>query len=236
MAALRHEVHYGGRVVRCFSERPAHIDAMFRDVAARNPDRDALVLGERARHLQDARRARSKRSPAIWRSAASRKATASRCCSAMASNSSSRCWRRRASAVIIVPMSTRQRAPETEFILTQCEAAGLIYQGDLAEHLPARDALPHLRECFVVGDGPGTSFAQLTTPCAAPRRRHRRGRCLLAALYLRHHRPPEGRDAHPSRHHPLADALRAGHGAARRRGLGARRAGLACHRAWSRSS
>ena len=66
-------------------------------------------------------------------------------------------------------MSIRQRAPETEFILTQCEAAGLIYQGDLAEHLPARAALPHLRECFVVGDGPGTSFAQLTAPCAAPR-------------------------------------------------------------------
>jgi len=31
MAALRHEVHYGGRVVRCFADRPAHIDAMFRE-------------------------------------------------------------------------------------------------------------------------------------------------------------------------------------------------------------
>ena len=49
--------------------------------------------------------------------------------------------------IIVVPMSIRQRAPETEFILTQCEAAGLIYQGELAEHLagsrcaaaPARD-------------------------------------------------------------------------------------------------
>ncbi|HKS65579.1 MAG TPA: class I adenylate-forming enzyme family protein, partial [Xanthobacteraceae bacterium] len=68
--------------------------------------------------------------------------------------------------VIIVPMSIRQRAPETEFILTQCEAAGLIYQGDLAEHLPARGS--HLRELFVVGDGPGTPFAELTSPCAAP--------------------------------------------------------------------
>jgi len=46
MAALRHEVHYGGRVVRCFAQRPAHIDAMFRDVAARNAQRDALVLGD----------------------------------------------------------------------------------------------------------------------------------------------------------------------------------------------
>ena len=70
--------------------------------------------------------------------------------------------------VIVVPMSTRQRAPETEFILTQCEAVALIYQGELAEHLPARDALPHLRECFVVGDGPGTPFPELTRSCSAP--------------------------------------------------------------------
>jgi acyl-CoA synthetase (AMP-forming)/AMP-acid ligase II len=65
-------------------------------------------------------------------------------------------------------MSIRQRAPETEFILTQCEAAGLIYQGDLAEHLPDRAALPHLRACFVVGDGPGVAFSELMTPSAAP--------------------------------------------------------------------
>jgi acyl-CoA synthetase (AMP-forming)/AMP-acid ligase II len=60
-------------------------------------------------------------------------------------------------------MSTRQRTPETEFILAQCEAAGLIYQADLAEHLPENSATPHLRERFVVGAGPGTPFAALTT-------------------------------------------------------------------------
>ena len=46
MVALRHEVHYSNRVVRCFAERPAHIDAMFREAVARDPRRDALVLGE----------------------------------------------------------------------------------------------------------------------------------------------------------------------------------------------
>ena len=70
--------------------------------------------------------------------------------------------------IIVVPMSIRQRAPETEFILTQCEAAGLIYQGELAEHLPDRATLPHLREIFVVGDGPGSPFTELTTPATAP--------------------------------------------------------------------
>ena len=105
--------------------------------SARNPDRDALVLGAERISLSSARRRRSRLSPAIWRGAAFAKATASRCCSAMASSSSIAVLAAARVGIIVVPMSTRQRAPETEFILTQCEAAGLIYQGDLAEHLPA---------------------------------------------------------------------------------------------------
>ena len=65
MISLRHETHYGNRVVRCFADRPAHIDAMFREVAARNPDRDALVLGEERISYRDTRRQRWKLSPAI---------------------------------------------------------------------------------------------------------------------------------------------------------------------------
>src|SRR6185312_6162671 len=46
MPNLRHETHYGDRVVRCFAGRPAHIDAMFREAVARAPDRIALMLGD----------------------------------------------------------------------------------------------------------------------------------------------------------------------------------------------
>src|SRR5262245_23473813 len=45
MVALRHETHYGDRVVRCFAQRPATVDAMFRAAVAHAPQRDALVLG-----------------------------------------------------------------------------------------------------------------------------------------------------------------------------------------------
>ena len=45
MIPLRYETHYGNRVVRCFAQRPAHIDAMFREAVARHPERDALVIG-----------------------------------------------------------------------------------------------------------------------------------------------------------------------------------------------
>src|SRR5437763_5612289 len=46
MTPLRHETHYGDRVIRCFAQRTATIDALFRAAAAHAPERDALVLGD----------------------------------------------------------------------------------------------------------------------------------------------------------------------------------------------
>jgi long-chain acyl-CoA synthetase len=167
MVPLRTETHYGNRVVRCFAQRPAHIDAMFREAVARHPERDALVLGDQ--------RISYRALDAIVEKIAGNLA---RCGYAkgdrlalLLGNCFEFVYAVLACArigIIVVPMSIRQRKPETEFILSQCEAAGLIYQGDLAEHLPDRAALPHLRECFVAGEGPGTPFAELTAPAAAP--------------------------------------------------------------------
>jgi acyl-CoA synthetase (AMP-forming)/AMP-acid ligase II len=167
MFALRHETHYGDRVVRCFADRPAHIDAMFRAVAARHPKRDALVLGEERVTYE----ALDMQVEAVAGNLARRGLRKGDRLALLLGNCFAFVTAVLAAAragIIVVPMSTRQRAPETEFILTQCEAAGLIYQGDLAGHLPVRAALPHLRECFVLGDGPGTPFRQLTGPCPAP--------------------------------------------------------------------
>jgi acyl-CoA synthetase (AMP-forming)/AMP-acid ligase II len=167
MISLRYETHYGNRVVRCFAQRPAHIDAMFREAVARHPERDALVLGDErisyraldatveavAGNLTRRGFAKGDRLALLLGNCFEFVTTVLACARA---------------GIIVVPMSIRQRKPETEFILSQCEAAGLIYQGDLAEHLPDRAALPHLRECFVIGEGPGTLFAELTVPAAAP--------------------------------------------------------------------
>ena len=227
MNALRNETHYGSRVVRCFAERPAHIDAMFREVAARNPDRDALVLGEERisyRTLDAAAEAvagnLTKRG---FRKGDRIALLLGNCfafvCAVLA------CAR---AGIIVVPMSIRQRAPETEFILTQCEAAGLIYQGDLAAHLPDRSTLPHLRDVFVVGDGPGTPFAELTTRAAAPAVAIGE-EDIFSLLYTSGTtgRPKGAMLTHFGTLHSLLHfeyGLRAG----RRRGHGARGAGLAC--------
>ena len=167
MSSLRHETHYGNRVVRCFADRPAHIDAMFREVVARNPDRDALVLGEKRISYREL----DKTVEAVAGNLTRRGFRKGDRLALLLGNCFEFVYAMLACAragIIVVPMSIRQRAPETEFILTQCEAAGLIYQAELAEHLPDRATLPHLREIFVVGDGPGSPFTELTTPATAP--------------------------------------------------------------------
>src|SRR5882724_787910 len=166
MFALRHETHYG-RMVRCFAQRPAHIDAMFREAVARAPDRDALVLGEE----RISYRALDAVVEAVAGNLAQHRLRKGDRLALLLGNCFEFVFAVLAAArigVIVVPMSIRQRKPETEYILTQCEAAGLIYQGNLAEHLPERAALPHLREYFVVGEGTGTPVADLTGAAAAP--------------------------------------------------------------------
>ena len=166
MTKLRHETHYG-RVVRCFAERPAHIDAMFRQSVARAPDRDALVLGEQ----RVSYRALDAIVEAVAGNLARRGFRKGDRLALLLGNCFEFVHAVLAAArigVIVVPMSIRQRRPETEFILAQCQAAGLVYQGDLAEHLPEPGATPQLRERFVVGDGPGIPFAALAVAAAAP--------------------------------------------------------------------
>ena len=45
--AMRLEARFGDRLVPAFAERPKNIWAMISDAAARNPDGEALVCGER---------------------------------------------------------------------------------------------------------------------------------------------------------------------------------------------
>jgi acyl-CoA synthetase (AMP-forming)/AMP-acid ligase II len=163
MPALRHETHYGDRAVRCFADRPTNIDAMFREAVARAPDRVALALGDACITY----RALDEKVDAVAANLTQRGFAKGDRLALLLGN----CFEfvqavlgAARAGIIVVPMSIRQRAPETEFVLTQCEAAGLIYQADVAAYLPEPAATPHLRERLVVGDGAGVPFAALTAP------------------------------------------------------------------------
>jgi len=117
MAALRHETHYGNRVVRCFAERPTNIDTMFREAVARAPDRVALVLGDTRvtyRELEE-------KVEAVAANLARRGFAKGDRLGLLLGNCFEFVYAVLGAAragIIVVPMSIRQRAPETEFVLS----------------------------------------------------------------------------------------------------------------------
>src|SRR5262249_43676853 len=166
---LRHELHYGDRVVRCFADRPPHVDAMFCAAVARNPGGVALILGDRRIAYKEL----------------------DRLVENVAGNLDSRGFEQGARLAILlgnciefvvlvlaaarigliaVPMNTRQRRPETEFMLNQCRASGLAYDLALTGQIPDRAAVPSLRQTFAIGEG-RQDFAALATPAKAPERK-----------------------------------------------------------------
>lgn len=165
---LRHELHYGDRVVRCFAERPAHIDAMLRQSVARNPEGEALILGERRITYA----ALDRLVEHVAGNLASRGFAKGDRLAILLGNCIEFVALVLAAArigLIAVPMNTRQRKPETEFMLHQCRASGLVYDVTLAEQIPDRAAVSSLRQVFAVGEGQG-DFAALSTPSKAPER------------------------------------------------------------------
>ena len=83
---MRLEPRFGDRVVPAFCERPKSIPAMVAEAVATNPDGEALVCGDRRMTWREVAQ-QSAQIAAGFRSSASSAATASRCCSATASNS-----------------------------------------------------------------------------------------------------------------------------------------------------
>ncbi|WP_205042094.1 class I adenylate-forming enzyme family protein [Rhodoligotrophos defluvii] len=165
--AIRREVHYGTRLVRCFADRPAHIDALFRETVARFPETTALVLGDERidyRSLDETVERVAANLAAHGLGKGDRIAL-------LLGNAFPFVFMVLAAArigAIIVPMNIRQRRPEIAFMLNQCTAAALVYDAEHAANLPAGEEVPALRHVFVVGAGPGTPFSALLAAGSAP--------------------------------------------------------------------
>lgn len=157
---IRRELHYGDRLVRCFTERPPHVDAMLKQAVARFPDRTALVFeNERVTYAELDRR--------VDELAAGLSAHGLRHGDRLALLLGNRsefviavCAAARA-GIISVPLNIRQRAPEIEFVLNQCEAAGLIHEADLEGNLPSREATAALRFVAPIGPDGKTALANV---------------------------------------------------------------------------
>ncbi len=87
LPAIRHEIHFGDRLLRCFAERPASLFAIFEQSLAANPDGLALIdRDERLTYAQLAARIEHALPPTSLGTASAR-AIGWRCCSATARRS-----------------------------------------------------------------------------------------------------------------------------------------------------
>ena len=146
------ELHYDGRGMRCFAQRPAHVDAMFRATVAQLPGNIALVFeGERIDYAEFARRV-----DAVVAQFAARGIRRGDRVALLLGNRPAFAYALLAMArlgAIAVPMNIRQRRPEIAYMLTHCSAAALVFDAACAAELPADDDIPLLHSFFRVDDG-----------------------------------------------------------------------------------
>jgi long-chain acyl-CoA synthetase len=154
--AMRLEARFGDRVVPVFCDRPKSIWAMVADAAARNPDGEALVCGDRRM---------------TWREVA----LASACVAAGLRKMGLRRGDRVALllgnriefvlamfaaanlGVVTVLLGTRQQKPEIAYVLSDCGAKLLIHEATLADRLPDAGDVPDLMHRISVEDDAGVS-------------------------------------------------------------------------------
>ena len=158
--AMRYETRYGDRLVRCFVDRPASIDAMFREAVGKHRDEVAIVLGEERVTYGEF----DVKVEAVARNLAARGLTKGDRIALLMGNNLEFFYAFMASArvgLISVPMNIRQRRPEIEFVLNQCGAAAIIYDAEHEANLPEPEAVPTVKHRFSVAGGNAVPFSDL---------------------------------------------------------------------------
>lgn len=164
----RDEAHYGDRVVRCFSERPASLMEMLYQAVQRNPDGEALVCGDQRMNYRQL----SSVSGQLAAGLAKRGIGQGDRIALLLGNRIEFVLMLFAAArlgAITVPMSTREQAPGLAYMLEHCGAKLVVHEPELAALLPTAAALPNLRLRVAIGMCAGSEpFAMLLADAAAP--------------------------------------------------------------------
>ena len=157
-ASTRLERHFDQRVLRCFIDRPANINAMWRAAARRSPDAEAVVCGER-------RLTWTELEQQVLRAAAGLQALGvapgDRVALLLGNDVEFvvASFAVHAVGAVVVPLSVREQTPGLAYILKDCGASVLISDAALQERWPAASEVPALRHRVVVGAGPGDASA-----------------------------------------------------------------------------
>ncbi len=147
---LRHEAHYGDRVVRCFRDRPASVHAMLLEAVQRNPDGDALVCADERLTYRE------------LLAESGRVAAGLVACGIRPGDRVALLLGNRIEFVvtlfaavrigaIAVPISIREQTPGLAYMLSHCAASLVVHEADLGAVLPAAADVPALQTRVSVG-------------------------------------------------------------------------------------
>src|SRR5437764_3151343 len=164
--AMRLEARFGDRLVPVFCERPKNIWAMILQAAAKNPDGEALVCGERRM---------------TWREAVVQSAQIAAGFKKLGLQSGDRVavllgnriefvltmFAAAHAGLVTVLLSTRQQKPEIAYVLTDCGAKLLVHEAGLADRLPEAADVPDLVHRIAVSDEGSSPFAALADNAVA---------------------------------------------------------------------
>ncbi|WP_457092641.1 class I adenylate-forming enzyme family protein [Microvirga sp. P5_D2] len=148
--AKRRELLFGSRLVSCYQQRPASIDAMFKAAVARAPKQEAVVDGERRVSYADLDGQVQKLAEGLSARGIAKGDRVGILLSNRVEFIASLLALSRLGA-ISVPIGTREAGPGIAFILNNCRANGIIFEADLAERIPSSDVSPSLTLRISVG-------------------------------------------------------------------------------------
>lgn len=158
--AMRREVHFENRVVRCFVQRPANLAQMLVEAVESWPDGEALVCDELRMSWRELHQAASKCAAglvqhgvqpgdrvALYLGNGPEFVIVAFACAWM--------------GAVLVPISARARSVELEYLLNDSGAVAIVCAEELAQLLPALAELPLLQHRFSTAAVPAAPFKPL---------------------------------------------------------------------------
>ena len=149
LPAIREETHFG-RVVRCFSERPRNLDAMFAATVARHGARTALVDDPHRHDFAKLDRVADRVSGHLHQLGVRR---GDRIVLLLANEREFVYLLLAALRIgaIVVPVNVREQRPEITFIVNQCGAKAIAFDASLADRVPPPADAPAATVRLAVG-------------------------------------------------------------------------------------
>jgi acyl-CoA synthetase (AMP-forming)/AMP-acid ligase II len=164
--AMRLETRFGDRMVPAFSERPGSVWAMIAAAAARNPDGEALICGDRRMRWREVVEQSARISTGFQRlglQPGDRIAVllGNRIEFVLTMFAAAR------AGLVTVLLSTRQQKPEIAYVLNDSGAGLLVHEATHADRVPDAPDVPDLKHRISVDDSRTSQFSALLDHAAS---------------------------------------------------------------------